>query len=92
MVGPKRWDYQHISAYLAYVRPRLAAIRDSADILGNIPDDRAAEWLRDFRKALHTRINLKGGGLAYRGERPTLCTDVRRKTGRATCTRIWLPH
>jgi len=48
------WNYQHVHEYLEWSRPRLAFIRDNG-----MEDDRAAEWLRDWRKSLHTRINLK---------------------------------
>lgn len=47
------WHYQHVGEYLNWIRPRLAAIRAGEN------SDRAKEWLREFCKALHTRINRK---------------------------------
>ena len=49
------WKYAHVTDYLAYVRPRLDAIR-----AGQYADDVDARiWYRKFIKALHTRITLK---------------------------------
>lgn len=49
----KGWDYQHVSEYLGWAKPRLAAIRAGEN------SGKAKEWLREFLKALHTRINRK---------------------------------
>lgn len=52
-VSTVRWRYEHVHDYLAYVRPRLAALRNGVN------DVDAQIWRRKFLKALHTRISLK---------------------------------
>jgi len=51
--GP--WRYEHVHFYLGYAQPRLAAIRAGESSVD------ARVWLRDFRRALDRRINLKVG-------------------------------
>lgn len=52
------WKYDHVSEYLAYIRPRLDALH-TGKYAG---DSDAIIWLRKFVKALHTRISLKVQG------------------------------
>lgn len=47
------WHYGHIPEYLAYVKPRLAAIRAGNSTLV------ARQWLEEYRRALDRRISLK---------------------------------
>lgn len=48
------WRYQHVAYYLAWAKPRLAAIHK-----GNEWSVDARIWHRKFREALHRRITLK---------------------------------
>jgi hypothetical protein len=50
------WRYRHVHEFLAWIRPRLAAIRDGSNG-GDSVDARI--WHRDFIRALHARISLK---------------------------------
>lgn len=52
-VSLRPWRYQHTGEYLAYVRPRLAAMRNGADTV------EARVWRRKFERALHRRISGK---------------------------------
>lgn len=56
---PQWQSYQHVSEYLAWCRPRFAAIR--AGGLSDREATAAAQWIRKFREALHRRITLKVG-------------------------------
>lgn len=47
----RKWRYKYVSDYLAYVKPRLAAI--------HIDTPESRRWLRGFRLALDRRISLK---------------------------------
>ncbi len=53
-VNTRAWRYEHVSEYVAYIRPRIEAIRNGA---GSLLESRV--WHRGFRKALHTRISAK---------------------------------
>lgn len=50
-VGHTPFHYDHISAYLGWIRPRLAAIRAGLDTV------EAHQWRKDFLKAMHHRIS-----------------------------------
>jgi hypothetical protein len=54
------WRYDHVHDYLTFVQPRLAAIQAGNDSVS------ARQWLREFRKALDRRINLKVGEPRWR--------------------------
>jgi hypothetical protein len=47
------WCYDHVREYLAYVRPRIAALRAGENSVD------ARIWLNKFRIALDRRITLK---------------------------------
>lgn len=52
-----RWtSYQFVAEYLAFVKPRLEAIKAGKNSVD------AHRWHRDFIEALHRRITLKGAG------------------------------
>jgi hypothetical protein len=46
--------YGHVSVYLAWIRPRLEAIRTKQQGGATVE---ARQWQRDFVRALHSRIN-----------------------------------
>lgn len=49
-----KWPgYQHVTAYLAWIRPRLEAIRQGNATVA------ALRWHRDFMQAMHRRISLR---------------------------------
>lgn len=50
------FQYVHVAAYLAWIRPRLAAIRDGVDSV------EARRWERDFVSALHNRLYSRMAG------------------------------
>lgn len=50
------FKYAHVQEYLAYVRPRIEAIRQGE------ASTNARVWLRDFLKALNRRINSHAAG------------------------------
>jgi hypothetical protein len=54
------WRYDHVHDYLSYVQPLLSLIRQGNDSV------EARSWLREFRKALDRRINLKAGQPRWR--------------------------
>lgn len=70
-VSTAQWHYQHVHDYLGYVAPRLKAIRDGENSVN------AQIWLRDFRKALDRRINLKTGQPSWR----KLCDSYQERLG-----------
>lgn len=49
-VAFRPFKYAHISEYLNWIKPRLEAIRNGDD------STNAKIWMRDFLRALHTRI------------------------------------
>jgi hypothetical protein len=58
----QRWPgYQFVGDYLKYIKPRLAALKT----LDLSKEDRARQWQREFKEALHTRITLKCGTLPH---------------------------
>ena len=59
-VETKPWTYQFVHDYLSFAQPRLNAIRHGES------NSNARIWLRDFRKALNRRINLKAGAPRWR--------------------------
>jgi len=52
-VDTQVWQYAHVKDYLAYVKPLLALIHAGEQ------SAESKQWLRKFRRALHTRINMK---------------------------------
>ena len=54
-VSAEPWRYFHIHEYLAYIRPRLAALRKTEWL----QDPDACIWRREFLLALNRRISLK---------------------------------
>jgi hypothetical protein len=59
-VATAQWHYDHVHDYLAFAQPRIEAIKAGTDTV----DSRI--WLRDFRKAMDRRINLKVGSPKWR--------------------------
>lgn len=55
--------YRMVREYLQWILPRLAEIRQRT-AMGTTAD--ANRWQRDFLKALHTRITLKGPAICGR--------------------------
>jgi len=51
----RQFAYQFVADYLAYVRPRLEAIKN-----GESGSD-SHHWMKEFQRALHRRIGLKLG-------------------------------
>ena len=61
------FKYGFVREYLSWIKPRLEAIRSGitgGDTLN------AQEWLRDFRRALNTRINSHIEGMNGRKHAP----------------------
>lgn len=59
----KLWNYDHVSGYLNWAKAAFAFARVGGLVRINRHDDPVdfAEFRRKFLKALHNRINLKGG-------------------------------